>query len=169
MIWLVWLVGGMLVVLVAVGTVAITSTKLASTPRDAYFDVEEAVTYVADELPTVISGRLSYEDVRLLVRWYLTYLRERGIASYGGVDHEAERARYARQVVVAADDEAVDELLARAAEDGLDYQPEDIVVVLDLVHRYLLRIGSIAEPVDLSRALPAGEQPKELPEDLTDR
>jgi hypothetical protein len=163
-IWLVWIVGTLVVVAVALGTVAVTSAKLANTPRDAYFDIEEAVVYVADRLPEVIAGRLSYDDVRLIVRWYLTYLRLRGVASYGGVDHDAERARLARQVVVAEDDEAVDELLMRAEAEGLEYEPEDLVVVVDLVNRYLLRIGSIAEPVDMSKALGPGEQPDAIPE-----
>lgn len=163
MIWLVWILGGLLVVAVALATVGITTARLSNTPRDAYFDVEEAVTHVADGLPDVIAGRLSYGDARLLVRWYLTYLRQRGVASFGGVDHEAERARHARQTVVAGDDEAVDDLLARAGEEGLDYEAEDIVVVVDLVNQYLVRIGAIAAPVDTTLTLEAGDRPDALP------
>jgi hypothetical protein len=165
MVVVVWIVGALVVVAIAVAAVGVTSAKLSRTPRPAVFDIEEVVAEVAGSLPDAVAARLSYDDLRLLVRWYVTYLRQRGMATYGGVDHLAERTSQAGLAVVADDDEAVDELLARAAAaaagdeswtvlgwEGIDpgsYDAVDVVCVVELVNRYLFRIGAATEAVDL--------------------
>ncbi len=164
MVWVFAAVGAVLVVLVAWFAVTLVTTRLNATPAMAVFDIEEATEYVAENLPDRVAARLSHDDVRLLLRWELTYWRERGVASYGGVDHAAEDAARRGRSVVADEDELVDELLARAREDGLDCDAVDIVCVTDLAADYLAAIGAIGGPGDLRGAIgPGDESPGEEP------
>ena len=80
------------VIVVAAWFVVITvSSKLRYTPEKVVFDIDKATEYVADNLPPAITGKLSYADVELLIKWELTYLRQRGVASYGSIDFLAEK------------------------------------------------------------------------------
>ena len=92
MIWIFIAVGAFLILVVAWFAITLVTTKLNATPSRATFDIEEATDYIAENLPDRVAARLSHDDVRVLLRWEVTYFRERGIASFGGVDHAAERA-----------------------------------------------------------------------------
>lgn len=144
-----------MVLLIAWFAVTLVTTKLNNTPSLAFFDIEEATDYVAENLPDRVTARISHDDVRLLMRWELTYFRERGIASFGLVDHSAERAARRKRIVVADEDAVVDELLKRADEWGLEVDAVDVVCVTDLTADYLVAIGAVGAPVDISGALTA--------------
>ena len=92
--------------------------------------------------------------MRLLLRWELTYFRERGVASFGGVDHAAEQAARQGQSVVADEDDIVDELVTRARAEGLDVDAVDVVCVTDLTSDYLVAIGAVGMQVDLDAVAP---------------
>lgn len=171
MLWILVGLAALLVLITAWFAITLVTTKLAATPTLAVFDIEEAMDYIADNLPDAVAARISHDDVRLLLRWELTYFRERGVASFGGVDHAAERAARRNRVVVADEDAAVDELLERALEEGLEVDAVDIVCVTDLAADYLVAIGAIGEAVDLSGAveLPAGGEPAERELERPDR
>jgi len=156
MIWLFVAVAAVLVVATAWFAVNLATARLSATPAMAVFDIEEATDYVAENLPDRVAGRLSHDDVRLLLRWELTYFRERGVATFGGVDHAAEGAARRNQVVVANEDAVLDELLSRAREDGLDIDEVDIVCVTDLTSDYLVAIGAVGGAVDISGAIGSG-------------
>ena len=49
----------------AVGREAFT---LGQQPKQAQFDLDEAVDYVADRLPDDVTAQLSFDDVRSLLR-----------------------------------------------------------------------------------------------------
>ena len=156
MIWIFIAVAAVLVVATAWFAVNLVSARLSATPAMAVFDIEEATDYIADNLPDRVAGRLSHDDVRLLLRWELTYFRERGVATFGGVDHAAEDAARRGRAVVAHEDGVLDELLARAHEEGLDVDAVDVVCVTDLPSDYLVAIGAVGEAVDVSGALESG-------------
>lgn len=161
-------IGAVLVISTAWFAVTLVTTRLNNTPARAVFDIEEATDYISENLPTKVSNKLSHDDVRLLLRWQLTYFRERGVASFGGVDRAAERAARRNQAVVADEDALVDELLTRSAEVSLEVDAVDIVCVTDLTADYLVAIGAIGQQVDVSAAL---ESPRldELREGADDR
>lgn len=154
MIWIFIAVGAFLILLVAWFAITLVTTKLNATPSRATFDIEEATDYIAENLPDRVAAHLSHDDVRVLLRWEVTYFRERGIASFGGIDHAAERAARRAQSVIADEESIVDELLARAGEEGLDCDAVDIVCVTDLTTDYLVAIGAIAEAVDMTAIEP---------------
>ena len=72
--------------------VVMVSARLRNTPEQIVFDIDKATDYVADNLPEEITRKISYLDVETLIKLELTYLRQRGIASYGSVDFLAEKA-----------------------------------------------------------------------------
>ena len=148
--------GSVAVLAIAWFAVSMVTARLAATPAVAVFDIEEATTRLADQLPDRVAARLSHDDVRVLLRWQLTYFRERGVASYGGVDRAAERAARMNRPVVADEDDVVDELLRRCRDEGIEADEVDIVCVVDLTVEYLVDIGAVGAPVDLSGALGTG-------------
>ena len=56
----------MLVVVIALVAVGREAFTLGTQPKQAHFDLEEAVEFVADRLPDEVTARLSFDDVRSL-------------------------------------------------------------------------------------------------------
>jgi hypothetical protein len=162
-IWVFIAAGTIAVLAIAWFAVSMVTARLAATPSMAVFDIEEATSRLADQLPDRVAARLSHDDVRVLLRWQLTYFRERGVASYGGVDRAAERAARMNRAVVADEDDVVDELLRRCRDEGIDADEVDIVCVVDLTVDYLVDIGAVGAPVDLSGALGPGAADEDTP------
>jgi hypothetical protein len=52
---------------------------MATQPKQAHYDLEEAVEFVADRLPDEVTAVLTFDDVRSILRWHLEYLRDRGV------------------------------------------------------------------------------------------
>jgi hypothetical protein len=149
----------LVVALVAVGREAFT---LGAQPRQALFDVDEAVDFVADELPLEVSARISYDDVRALVRFHLEHLASSGAP--------AERWRTGTgPLVIVDDEEGAEVLMTRAIQAGLDLRPDDVAAVLAAELAYFEAIGAVGpalpEPLELLEGdaptgeLPPGEQP----------
>tara|TARA_B100000029_G_scaffold459310_1_gene489337 strand:+ start:453 stop:929 length:477 start_codon:yes stop_codon:yes gene_type:complete len=152
--WIYIAIAVVIVVSAAWFTIVTVSARLRNTPENIEFDIDRATEYVADNLPDVITGRLSYQDVELLIKWELTYFRQRGIASYGSVDLLAERAAKSIDTVFAHEDELVDLLYSRALRENLDIDAVDIVCVTNLVNEYLRKLGVVGELIQYS---PFGE------------
>jgi hypothetical protein len=121
------------IALVAVGREAFT---LGAQPKQAHFDLEEAVEFVADRLPDEVTARLSFDDVRSLLRWHLEYLRDRGVPV------RRDQAGGGGPVVV-EDDEGIAFVLGRADEDGMDVTDTEVAFVLDAELAYFEAIGAI--------------------------
>jgi hypothetical protein len=133
-------VAGVLVVAIALVAVGREAFTLGVQPKQAHFDLEEAVKFVADRLPDEVTARLSYDDVRSLLRWHLEYLRDRGVP--------VRRDQAARGgPVVVEDDEGIAFVLGRADADGLDVTDTEVAFVLDAEVSYFEAIGAIGRPV----------------------
>jgi len=128
--------GVIVVALVAVGGEVF---NLSRQPRQALFDVDEAVDHVADRLPAEMTARLSYDDVRALLRWHLAYLRDEGVPE--------DRSVIPAVPVVVADDESLARLLARADDTGLDVTDDEVWAVLDAELDYFRAIGAIGPEI----------------------
>ena len=125
------------IALVAVGRETFT---MASQPKQALFDVEEAVDFVADAVPDEISARITYDDVRALVRWHLEHLAAAGTPANRW---DAPRGG----LVIVDDEEAAEVLMTRAIEAGLDLTPDDVAAVLAAELAYFEAIGAVGPPV----------------------
>ena len=143
MIWVFVAVAAVVVAAVARYTVAVVSARLANTEAVATYDLSAATEYVHRGLPAEVAGRIGSEAVALLLAWNLDQLRRKGVAAFGEADSMA--GGYARTPRPTEPDEALDELLRRASADGIDLNPVDAVVVLELNAQYLASIGAVGE------------------------
>ena len=130
---------GLLVVVIALVAVGREAFTLGAQPKQAHFDLEEAVEFVADRLPEEVTARLSFDDVRSLLRWHLEYLRNRGVPV------RRDQAGQGGPVVV-EDDEGIAFVLGRADQDGLDVTDTEVAVVIDAEIAYFEAIGAIGAP-----------------------
>ena len=130
-------------VLIAAGSLAWVSRRLASTERSAVYDIAEATEYVADRLPAALTAKLSHDDVEMLLLWHLEYMRTHGHASFGWTDLDAREASVGGEQVVAHENEVVDHVLNRAVDSGRDLDEVDVVVVIELSNDYLGAIGAL--------------------------
>lgn len=131
--------GGVVVLVIALVAVGREVFTLRAQPKQAHFDLEEAVRFVADRLPDEVTARLSYDDVRSVLRWHLEYLRDRGVP--------VRRDQAARGgPVVVEDEEGIAWVLGRADANGLDITDTEVAVVLDTALAYFEAIGAIGRP-----------------------
>ena len=139
------------VVLIGLLVVGRETAALASQPKQALFDVDEAVDFVADGLPPEISGRITYDDVRALLRFHLEHIAAAGAP--------AERWNAGRsRLVIVDDEEGAEVLMRRAIEDGLDLTPDDVAAVLAGELAYFEAIGAVGPPVPEPLELLAAEE-----------
>ncbi|MEY2448223.1 MAG: hypothetical protein QOH79_1699 [Acidimicrobiaceae bacterium] len=127
-----------LVVVIALVAVGRESFTLGSQPRQAHFDLEEAVEFVADRLPDEVTAVLTYDDVRSILRWHLEYLRDRGVP--------VRRDQTAGGPVVVEDDEGIAWVLGKADEAGLEVRDTEVAFVLEVELAYFEAIGAIGGP-----------------------
>ena len=109
----------------------------------AVFDTDDAVNWIADHLSESMQAQLSYDEVRRIVEWNLSFMRSRGAIANGHTPHVGGP-------VVVGGAETAEYVLAHSAESGLDLSAEQIHAVLDAQIAYLERIGAIGHPADPS-------------------
>lgn len=110
--------------------------RLDAVPPEPTFDLDEAVQWVARNLPFEVSAVLSYDDVRRIIDWNLEYFRMKGVSGNG------HSARPDGPVVVGGA-ETVDYVLTRAEAIGSPYTATQVHAVLDAQMTYLEAIGAI--------------------------
>ncbi len=110
--------------------------RLDAVPPQPTFDLDEAVQWVADNLPFEVSAVLSHDDVRQIIDWNLEYFRLKGVSGNG---HSATPDG----PVVVGGAETVDYVLARAEAQGSPYTSIQVHAVLDAQMTYLEAIGAI--------------------------
>ncbi len=121
--------------------------RLDAAPPRPTFDLDEAVEWVAENLPFEVRATLSHDDVRRIIDWNLEYFRMKGVSGNG---HSATSAG----PVVVGGAETVDYVLARAESLGASYTAPQVHAVLDAQMSYLEAIGAIgpeAPPEDQPR------------------
>jgi hypothetical protein len=136
-------VAAVLVFAIAAATVGSTVARLAAQPATAVLRLDDAVDWIADRLPFEVAAQISHDDVRRILQWHLDYFDEVGLASEYGEELGGEVVPVGHEPVVAADDDAVDYVVARALEEGHGIEPLAVVCVLDLQLQYLGSIGAI--------------------------
>jgi hypothetical protein len=139
------------VVLIGLLVVGRETASLRSQPKQALFDVDEAVDFVADRVPLEVGARISYDDVRALLRFHLEHLAATGAP--------AERWNAGRsRLVIVDDEEGAEVLMRRAIESGLDLTPDDVAAVLAVELAYFEAIGAVGPPVPEPLELLAGDE-----------
>ena len=133
------------VFIIAAVVIGREARRLDAVPPRPTFDLDEAVEWVANNLPFEVSAVLSHDDVRQIIDWNLEYFRSKGVSGNGS------SSRSDGPVVVGGA-ETVDYVLARARSVGSDYTAAQVHAVLDAQMTYLEAIGAIGPEA------PPGEQ-----------
>lgn len=132
-------------VIAAVSIGGVTA-RLAQRPRASVYDLEEAVDWVADDLPDEVTAEVSYDDVRAVLIWYVDYLTTKGVATY------RTAAEIDGDVVVVPDDERLGWILGRLDETedgapGSGLTDDQVLAILASNSSYEASIGAIGRPV----------------------
>ena len=134
---------GLGVFVIAAVTVGREAFRLGHQPPPTIFDLDEAVHYVADDLPDEAQARLTYDEVSTLVAAQLDLLRARGVLAAPGEELPVGTNGESELPVVIADDDAVATLLGDIEETGLEVTDHDVFLVVSALNRYLESIGAI--------------------------
>ncbi len=136
------------VVVVVIGLLAVGAVtgRLSTEAPRTILDLDQAVVDVADRLPPDATAVLSYDDVRVLLGWYVDYLEDKGVAWEN--DHELEGLPSGP--VVAEDDEAVAYVLGLATDAGMEVEDVAVAQVLEAATAHLAAIGAIGVEVTLA-------------------
>jgi hypothetical protein len=125
-----------LVFAIAAVVIGREARRLDAVPPQPTFDLDEAVEWVAENLPFEVSAVLSHDDVRRIIDWNLEYFRLKGVSGNGNSAH-------GDGPVVVGGAETVDYVLTRAQAVGSPYTPAQVHAVLDAQMTYLEAIGAI--------------------------
>lgn len=145
MIWLALIIGGALVVAVALFAVGRVTGELSQTIAPALLEVDDAVEVVAQALPFEVAAVLSHDDVEHVIRWVLDWFDSLGMASefgeeIGGDMVSAERA-------VADEVGAAEYTVGRAHDEQPDLDAIHVTVVVDAFLAYLRDLGAVGGEV----------------------
>jgi hypothetical protein len=144
-IWIFVVLAALGVFVIAAVTVGREAFRLGHTPPATIFDLDEAVHYVADDLPDEAQGRLSYDEVHTLVVAQLDLLQARGVLAAPGEELPTGSNGQHDLPVVIVDDDAVAALLGEVESSGLsvDVTDQDVFLVVSSLNRYLASIGAV--------------------------
>jgi len=137
-IWVFVIVGAVLVFAVAAAFVGSEAFRLGHQTPAAIFDLDEAVEAVADQLPEDVQARLTYDEVRHLIRATLDHLRTEGVSARPG-----EEVVLPEHDVVVDEDHALADVLAAVDLLGLDVLDEDAALVIRRLLDHLGEIGAL--------------------------
>ena len=138
--WVYWVVAGVISFLIASLTIGREARRLdAVAPRAAY-QVDQAVSFVAELLPANTQARLTLGELTQLLVLHLNWMHARGLLPVDVID----RPQHIESDLVITEEALIAHLLGEAEEAGiavLDYV--DIVNVVDAHLAYFDAIGAV--------------------------
>ncbi|MGY6499934.1 MAG: hypothetical protein ACXIVQ_03410 [Acidimicrobiales bacterium] len=138
-----WVLGGILVFVIAALAVGRVTAHLVAAPSRAVYDADQALEFVAEALPSSVTSQLSYDDVRLVMRLFHDHLHDRGVATTAGDDPRLG----ARSQIVDPDD-ATDYVVWRAALHDIVLDRAHVDAIIEAQMEYFAAIGVVGEMVD---------------------
>lgn len=132
-------VAGALVFAVAAGTIGREARRLDAVAPRAVYEVEQAVEYVADRLPTEAQSRLTYEELEQLLTFHLRWLHAKGLQP----DRVVDRRQDITLPVIIEETTEVAYLLGEADRAGLDVDDADVAHVVTAHTAYFDAIGAV--------------------------
>lgn len=139
-------------VIFAIAAVAIGRATFAGarTARQAVFDLDEAVDFVADRLPAELQARLSHDDVREVLNWYLDELEADRVAYErdderlpDDPDEDAEEDEDLPDEIVVDEQTVAAKVIGRAEDAELGLSDLDVLLILEEGEQYLRAIGAV--------------------------
>ncbi len=143
MTWIFLLIGAAVVFAIAAAFVGSEAFRLGHETSAAIFDLDEAVDAVAEGLPDGAQARLSYDEVRALIRATLDHLRGQGLTALPGEDLATADQH---DDVVVDDDVVLAAVLGEVEATDLDVADEDAAAVIQSLLRHLDAIGALGPP-----------------------
>lgn len=143
MAWVFLVVGAVVVLAIAAAFVGSEAFRLGHETPAAIFDLDEAVDAVAEDLSPAAQARVTYDEVRQLVRATIDHLRAKGLGALPGED---VRPSTGVDDVVVADDDVLAIALGAVERAALDITDEDAAEVIQSLLRHLDRIGALGPP-----------------------
>ncbi len=138
MAWLFVVVGALVVFAIAAAFVGSEAFRLGHETPAAIFDLDEAVDAVAEGLPDAAQARLTYDEVRSLIRATLEHLHAQGVTALPGEDVATPE-----HDVVVDEDHALASVLAAVEAQGLDVSDDDAALVIQRLLDHLGDIGAL--------------------------
>jgi hypothetical protein len=139
---LILVVAGLAVFAIAAVTVGREAHRLDAVAPRATYVFDDAVEFVADNLPAESQARLTHDEVRQLLRVHMAQLREHGLQPAQAVDQIQDIS----DPVVVEETDAAGYLIGQAEAAGLDVEDVDIVHVVDAHLAYFESIGAVGPP-----------------------
>ena len=141
MAWVFIVLAVVVVLAIAVAFVGSEAFRLGHETSAAIFDLDEAVEAVAEGLPEAAQARLTYDDVREVIRATLGHLRAAGLSALPGED--VRRGPDQAEVIV-RDDEMLAVVLGAVEAGGASVVDDaDASLVIDGLLRHLDEIGAL--------------------------
>ena len=129
-----------LVFMIAAGTVGREAHRLDAVAPRVVYEIAQAVQFVAGRLPADTQGRLTFDEVEILLREHLNWMATKGLQPEKPVD----QVQNISEPVVVDENTLTARLLARAGERGLEIVDDvDIVRVVDAHLAYFAAIGAV--------------------------
>lgn len=146
MIWVFVVLALLTTFVIAAVAVGSSTAQLATRARRSVYDLDEAVVFVADQLPTEITAEIGFDDVRAALGWNLDYLQSTGIASAKAADDPGSG------LIVVGDSEPLAWVLGRleSAEEGSagsSLSDQQVAAILEANRSYEVSIGAIGDEV----------------------
>jgi hypothetical protein len=116
---------------VAIGRETHRLDAVAPTPT---VELNDAVSWISDQLPPEVLAQVSYEDVREVVVAHAETLSERGVV---------ERDTGDGPDVVLDEDVVVDPIMLRLLSQGRDVAPEHVRAIVEQSYAYFEVIGAV--------------------------
>ena len=129
------------VIAIAATVVVREAGRLGRTPPPALFDTEDAYDWIVEHLPAAAAATLSPDDVRRILELQVEFFERFGVSP-----NSSTLSPDGPVVIGGADDVAY--IVARSAETGEAYIPEQVDAVVATQLAYLRAIGAIGPPAE---------------------
>ncbi|MFM1791007.1 MAG: hypothetical protein RLZZ526_1334 [Actinomycetota bacterium] len=134
------ILSAVLVFMIAAGTVGREAHRLDAVAPRVVYEIEQAVQFVADRLPADTQGRLTFDEVQILLREHLNWMATKGLQPEKPVD----QVQNISEPVVVDENTLTAHLLAHAGQRGVEIADDiDIVRVVDAHLAYFAAIGAV--------------------------
>lgn len=146
MIWVFVVLALLTTFVIAAVAVGSSTAQLSTRARRSVYDLDEAIEFVADQLPPEITAEVGFDDVAAVLGWNLDYLQSTGIATPKAADDPGSG------LIVVGDAEPLAWVLGRleSVEEGSagsSLSDEQVVAILEANRSYEMSIGAIGDVV----------------------
>jgi hypothetical protein len=114
--------------------------RLDSVAPRAVYDLDQAIEYVADRLPAETQARLTFDELRVLLKLHMRWIHDKGLQPADVID----RPQDITDVIVLGEETLTAYLLGKAEESRIEVLDDvDVVHVVRAHLAYFEMIGAV--------------------------